>query len=350
MKEILTFAFPGLIESDILEIAAHQVPYMRTKDFSEIVLESQYLLNRFIENEEGKVIIYTASGTAAMESAVCNYVSQFGKRLAINGGTFGKRWKDICDYHHLECDQMPANFGEDILYDELEEKIKRKGYEVLMCQHHETSSGQLFNMERISKICKKHNVSLVVDAISSFLTDDFSMKKYDVDVAVVSSQKGLNLPPGLSMVFLSDRAIQKGFRKKNFYLDIVENLSNLKRGQTPYSPATVLFMQLHLRLKKIELEGINAALERVNNNARYFRRICEEMNWKISAVTPSSCITGFYIDRGRKIFEWLVKKGIYVMPSGNERLLRISHIGMQGHKELDRLVTEIKNLEKHYLG
>ena len=343
---ILPFTFPGLIEQDILDIAAMQIPYMRTKQFSEMVLETEHLLNKFIDNENGKLIIYTASGTAAMESAVCNYASQFKKKLAINGGTFGRRWKEICDYYHFECDVFNVEFGKDIDYNLLEDEIKENSYGLLMCQHHETSSGQLFNMRTISDICKKHNVSLVVDAISSFLTDPFSMKDWHIDLTVLSSQKGLNLPPGLSMLFLSGKAIEKGFLPNNFYLDIQENLTNIKRGQSPYSPATVLFMQLYARLKKIEQIGVNTTIQAVKENARYFRNICEEMNWKISADNPSSCITGFYIDGGRRISELLINSGIFVMPSGNEKLLRISHIGLQQKTELDLLVNEIKNLKK----
>ncbi len=161
-----------------------------------------------------------------------------------------------------------------------------------------------------------------------------------------NNQKGLNLPPGLSMLFLSGKAIEKGFLPNNFYLDIQENLTNIKRGQSPYSPATVLFMQLYARLKKIEQIGVNTTIQAVKENARYFRNICEEMNWKISADNPSSCITGFYIDGARRISELLINSGIFVMPSGNEKLLRISHIGLQQKTELDLLVNEIKNLEK----
>jgi len=345
MKKTLPFTFPGLIEQEILEIGARQIPYMRTKEFSGIVLETQHLLNQFIENESGKVVIYTASGTAAMESALCNYASQFEKKLVIDGGTFGRRWKEICDYYRFDCDVFNVEFGKDIDYNKLENVIKNNKYEVLLCPHHETSSGQLFSMDKISHICQKHSVSLVVDAISSFLTDPFSMKKWNIDVVILSSQKGLNLPPGLSMLFLSEKALNSKLAENNFYLDILENLSNLKRGQTPYSPATTLFMQLHSRLKKIESEGMNATLKKVKENADYFRKICDEMSWNLSAVNPSSCITGFYIEGGRKISEHLVDKGIYVMPSDNANLLRVSHIGLQGKYELDILINEINNLK-----
>lgn len=81
----------------------------------------------------------------------------------------------------------------------------------VLCQHHETSTGQLFDLKKISAICRKHNVSLVVDAISSFLSDDLDMEELNIDICITSSQKGLNIAPGLSFLFLSPRILQTDF-------------------------------------------------------------------------------------------------------------------------------------------
>lgn len=342
----LSFAFPGLMEEEILSIGSEQIPYMRTQEFSEMVMDSERLLKQLIGCSDGKLIVYTASGTAAMESAVINYVSKFDKILAINGGTFGKRWKEICDYHNYSCDEFKIEFGKDIDYDLLDEFIDKNTYEILMCQHHETSSGQLYDLNKIAEICKRNNVRLVVDAISSFLTDPFNMAKWNIDMAILSSQKGLNLPPGLSFLVISEKALKTGFNSNNYYLDIEDNLNNLKRGQTPFSPATTLFRQLHYRLIKLTEQGINLVLQKVEENAKYFREICANNNWTLSAETPSNCITGFYIENGRNICNELNQEEIYVMPSSDEQLLRISHIGLQGKAEIDLLVNKIINLEK----
>lgn len=61
-----------------------------------------------------------------------------------------------------------------------------------------------------------------------------------VDICITSSQKGLNIAPGLSFLFLSPRVLQTVFSHKSYYFDFEENLKNLERGQTPYSPATIL--------------------------------------------------------------------------------------------------------------
>lgn len=165
---------------------------------------------------------------------------------------------------------------------------------MLLCQHHETSTGMLYNLSNISAICKKYEVFLIVDVISSFLTDPLNMDELGIDVCITSSQKGLNIVPGLSFVILSERMLHQEFVHKGFYLDFNENLTNLKRGQTPYSPATSLFMQLRARLNMYVQIGVEQLIESRKQKAQYFRLLCAQNGWEMPVEVPSNCITGFF--------------------------------------------------------
>ena len=66
----------------------------------------------------------------------------------------------------------------------------------------------------LSNICKKYNLSFIVDAISSFLADKFEMDKYNVDCTIVSTQKALSLSPGLSIIALSNEFYEKKFKTR----------------------------------------------------------------------------------------------------------------------------------------
>lgn len=342
-----SFVFPGVIEQDILNIGARQIPYMRTEAFSAIVKECEQMLLHLMGCTGGRVIFYTASGTAAMDATVACYVKSKKKALAIAGGAFGYRWHTLCQYYGVPCDLFEVPFAKDIDYIALQEAIKKTKPEIVLCQHHETSSGQLFDVDKISRICKSENVVLVVDAISSFLADPYDMDKSSVDISIISSQKGLNIPPGLSFVILSEKIAGEKFVHHNFYLDFEENLKNLVRGQTPYSPATILFLQLHTRLKQITQTGISPILEKVKQNAFYFREKCKENDWSIPATNPSNCITGFYVHKdGYAIFKELLKKDIYIMPGSINNFLRVSHLGCQEVLDCELLALSIQELEK----
>ena len=341
-----SYVFPGNIEEEILNIGGQPFPYMRTEYFSAIVKESEKMMLNLINCLEGRVLFYTSSGTGAMDAVVTNYVSLHKKAFIIAGGTFGYRWKTLCDYYNLQNEVFEVPFASDIDYEQLEKALMLAESDVLLCQHHETSSGQLYNLERISAICKKYHVSLVVDAISSFLTDKLDMDALGVDICVVSSQKGLNIAPGLSFLFLSQRVLQMDFRHQSYYFDFAENLKNLERGQTPYSPATTLFLQLHARLLGDVTIGTEKLIASVRDKALYFRELCSLNGWKMPAEVPSNCITGFFIRKnGDILFRELLKQDIYIMPGSVPNFFRVSHLGIQTYRDLDELALRIKKIE-----
>lgn len=84
-----------------------------------------------------------------------------------------------------------------------------KGFTGFLVNVHETSTGVHYDIEMISEFCKKNGIFLVVDAISSFLADDFDMNKLGVQVMITGSQKALACPPGVSVIVLSDEAVKR---------------------------------------------------------------------------------------------------------------------------------------------
>lgn len=341
-----SYVFPGNIEDSILQIGGKPFPYMRTEQFSELVKDSEKMLLDLMHCPGGRVIFYTASGTGAMDAVVANYVSQFKKAFIIAGGSFGYRWKSLCEYYHCPNEVFEVPFALDIDYVLLEEAVAASRPDVFLCQHHETSTGQLYNMERVSEICKKYGVSLVVDAISSFLSDELDMEELGIDICITSSQKGLNIAPGLSFLFLSPKILEIVFAHKSYYFDFAENLKNLERGQTPYSPATTIFLQLHARLKMDISLGVRQIIASVRARALYFRELCKQNCWEMPVEVPSNCITGFFVRRnGDILFRELLKQDIYIMPGGTPGYFRVSHLGVQTTEDLDDLANRIKDIE-----
>ncbi|MBQ8070224.1 MAG: alanine--glyoxylate aminotransferase family protein [Bacteroidales bacterium] len=344
-----SYVFPGDIDPKIMEIGSRPFLYMRTDEFSAINKESEQILLDLIHCKGGRTIIYTGSGTGAMSGVVENYVSTKKKALVIDGGSFGHRWFQLCQYYGVPVYDYVVPFAKDIDYEDLEKVMERERPYVFLCQHHETSTGVLFNLEKISAICKKVGASLVVDVISTFLADPLDMDKYGIDICITSTQKGLNIPPGLSVLFFSRNLEGYQFNHRGYYWDFDDNLSNLKRGQTPFSPATILFLQLNARLRQLrEQGGEDANISRIRHSAEVFRSLCAKYGWEVPAEVKSNAITGFQTKdtAERKIFRGLIDKyDTYIMPGGKPGFYRVSHMGLQTDKELEELAERIHEFE-----
>lgn len=344
-----SYVFPGNIDETIMAIGAQPFMYMRTDAFSKINKESEQMLLDLIHCTGGRTIIYTGSGTGAMSAVVENYCSSKKKAFVIDGGSFGHRWFQLCEYYGVPVVDYTVAFAKDIDYADLERRILEEKPDVFLCQHHETSSGQLFDLKELSRICHKYNVSLVVDVISTFLAEPLSMDESDIDICITSTQKGLNIPPGLSVLFFSKKLDGYKFNHKGYYWDFDDNFSNLKRGQTPFSPATILYLQLHVRLKQLMAEGGEQKnIADVKHRALYFRELCKKYDWNVPAENPSMAVTGFQTNdtAERKVFKGLIEKyDTYIMPGSVPGFYRVSHMGLQTDEELNKLAQRIHELE-----
>lgn len=343
---------PVHVAPHILDIGAQDMPYNRTAAFSEIFKEVTQGM-QYVMQTKGDVAILTASGTAAMEAAVMNCLHAREQVLVINGGTFGERWRDLAIRYGHTFGEYKVEFGKNVDLDALESKIALAGnYTVLMLTAHETSTGQLFDVKAIGELAKRYGLFFMVDAISSVCADEYKMDDWGVDVTVMSSHKALALPPGLSFVALSPEAKSRLRANKtdSLYFDLHYHLENAERGQTPYTPAIGLIMQLQQRLRDIQKQTLTELIATHSRRARDFRWHVKDLQLTIfperssnamTALTCGTCDALELIERMRTAHD------IAITPSGDptlaKKLVRISHMG---HQPTDRMNGDNVDLTK----
>ena len=237
---------PVMSDDDILSIGSEQVPYFRTPEFSNLMLENERLIKKFSKaSEDSRAVFITGSGTASMEAVIMNCFNENDKVLIVNGGSFGHRFVELCQIHHIPYDEILCTTGKTLRKEQLE-RYDGKKYSGFLVNVHETSTGVHYDMNMISDFCKKNRLFLVVDAISSFLADDFDMENLGVDVMITGSQKALACPPGISIVVLSKNAetqkiqsLAEDFREKikDLPLEIVSD--SMSNAVTPLHPLNV---------------------------------------------------------------------------------------------------------------
>ena len=333
---------------DILKQGQKQVPYARQEDYSSLMLFIENKMLEFMGCTNGRLISFTASGTGAMESVVSNIVGENDKVLVIHGGGFGKRWIEILNFYGAQkILQFEVGFGKQPDYELLNKILSKDKPSIVFCQHHETSSGELFNINLIGSMCKKVGSIFVVDAISSFLADEVNMTKDHIDIMITSSHKGLCIPPGLSFVALNERALNINFINRGLYFNFEKNLASLNRGQPLFSPASQIFFQLAIRLRIISDLGVQSVIANVREKALSFRNIVADEGYSFVPQVASNSLTSFFIKNNTKhLVNELKIKGFYVMESSMPRQIRVAHANETSIETHKKLAETIITLEK----
>lgn len=350
----------GPVQSNdyVRSIGGEQVPYFRTPEFSEIMLENEQLIKNFSGAEEkARVVFITGSGTASMEATVANTLTEQDKVLIVNGGSFGQRFVQLCEIYEIPHTEIKLDNGKALTEQHLA-VYENKGYTAFMVNVHETSTGVHYDMNMISAFCRRNHLFLIVDAISSFLADEFQMQELGVHVMITGSQKALACPPGISVIVLSKKAIERveANKPKCMYLDLKSALKNGERGQTPFTPAVGILRQIHARLKQIEADGgVEKESAKIKELAEDFRNKIRGLPFEIvsesmsNAVTPLHPLTASAYD----IFITLKDEyEIWVCPNGGElkdKVFRVGHIGYLTKDDNDKLIDALKDMQKRGL-
>lgn len=329
---------PVTIPNHIRAMGSDPVPYFRTAEFSALMMENQNMLMGLAGAPDGsRAVFLTGSGTFAMEVSVANLLTANDRVLVINGGSFGARFSQLCDIYQIPHTDLLLPAGKALRGEHLE-PYTGKGYTALLVNLHETSTGVLYDIDILSDFCKREGVLLIVDAISAFLADPIHMEKSGIDALITSSQKALALAPGLSMIVMNKRALDRVSenRVSSLYLDLKEALRNMERGQTPFTPAVGLLIQLHRRLSDITESGIDAERAKIRTLAEDFRARLEASDLPFApfSESPSNAVTALRVTcdtSAHSIFETLKDQyGIWVCPNGGElrdSVFRVGHLG-----------------------
>ncbi|MDO5860225.1 alanine--glyoxylate aminotransferase family protein [Methanobrevibacter sp.] len=344
---------PVMSSASVRKIGGEQTPYFRNDEFSKVMFENEELMKEFVyASDDSRVVFITGSGTASMEATVMNVFNEQDKVLIVNGGGFGQRFVDLCEIHNIPNEEIQLDFGHNITK-EILDSYSDKDYTGFLVNICETSSGIYYDLDLISDFCKENNIFLVVDAISSFLANPLNMVEQDIDVVITGSQKALACPPGVSIVVLGENALKRveNNHVKSMYFDIKDMLKNAERGQTPFTPAVSILLQINQRLKEIESQGgVESEIERIANLAQDFRKRISELPFEIKTESLSNSVTAVFCSNALEIVEKLkLDYNIWVNPNGGDladNMFRVGHIGYLTIQDNDKLIDALNDLEK----
>ena len=305
---------------------------------------------------DNKIIFGTHSGTGMMEMAIINLSKK--KILATNCGAFSKRWYQIAQALGKPVDVIEVEWGKHVPTKLIDEKLATGEYDLLLYTHNETSTGVMNPIDEVSEIMKKYPKTLwAVDAVSSMMGAKLDVGKLKPDFILASLQKAFALPPGFSVVAISERAIEyaKTVPNRGFYFNIDSFLKYYPKNQTPTTPSIPHLYALDYQMSKIlDDEGLENRWARHIEMANHVRAwakkhfaVYAEEGYESETVTCVANTKGISI---ADLVKELGKRG-YAMANGygsiKEKTFRIAHMGditLPEIKEYLAVIEEILGL------
>jgi predicted phosphoserine aminotransferase len=202
------------------------------------------------------VFIATCSATGLMEAAVRGGVRK--KVLCLVNGAFAQRFADIAAACGREVHAAKIEQGRTFEPDQVRKLLDESGADAVTLVHSESSSGALNPVGEIAAAVREAgDVMVIVDGVTSVFGSPVETDKWGLDFVLTGSQKALALPPGLSFGAASQRMLERArsLPGRGIYLDVVAYDEQIRKNQTPYTPAVSLFYALEAQLARIAASG-----------------------------------------------------------------------------------------------
>lgn len=353
MKSRLFTPGPTPVPERVLLRMAEPIVHHRHPEFRAL-MERVHADLQYVFQTSGPVLTLAASGTGAMEATFVSLFSPGDTVIAVNQGKFGERWVEMPRAFGLNAVEIRVPWGKAVTAEELRSTLvahpEAKG---VYLTHSETSTGTATNVRELARIIREESKALVcVDGITAVGAHELRFEAWEIDVCVTGSQKGLMIPPGLSFVALSERALKAMERSTlpKFYFDLRRALASLATFDTPWTPAISLIAGLGTALEMIRTEGIENVWARHRRLALALRRGIEAVGLRLFSESPSFAVTPVWLPAN---VEWntfyralKIDNGVTVAGGQGDfrgKIFRISHLGY--YDDLD-MVTVMAALER----
>jgi len=327
---------PLLMEAQARTLTA--TLHHRTEAFRQLMRETLESLKYFFDTQND-VLMFSSSGTGAMEGAFANLLSPGERVLVGTAGKFGERWLELAKAYGVEAVKVEAPYGHPLDIGEMEARLKADGpFRAVFVQATESSTGVRHDVTTLGALVREYpETCLVVDAITGLGTTDLRPDESGLDVVIGGSQKALMVPPGLAFASVSEKAwklIEKS-KMPRYYFDFAKERKNLAKGEASYTPATTLVVSLHAALSYIRQVGRENLVANAALLAEATREAAQAWGLKLFAVaSPADALTAICapegMDSGVIVKEMRARFGAIVangQGSMKGKIFRLAHLG-----------------------
>ena len=335
---------PTPVPQNVRNAMSDETMHHRTPEFEAIFEETRTYLFKLFKTDE--VIMLASSGTGAMEAAVINLCHN--TLLSINSGKFGERFGKIALAYGLNNVEIKNEWDTPATVKEIEAALtENPKIDAIAIQISESAGGLRHAVEEIAAAAKKLNpdIMIIADGITAVGVEPIDVT--NIDALLAGSQKALMLPPGLSLLGLSNAAIEKIGAGKGYYLNLASEIKKQKQNTTAYTAATTLTIGLLEVLKMIEAEGgVEKLYERTATRANAVKSALEAIGLHSYPKNAAPSMTTID-DKDAGEIRNLLKTDYNVNVAGGQdhlkgKIFRINQMGLINDYEMSWVVNAVE--------
>jgi 2-aminoethylphosphonate-pyruvate transaminase len=303
--------------------------------------------------ERFAAVLFTGSGTAAVEAAVCSAVPRDRGLLIVNNGVYGDRLARIARVHGIPAEVLTYDVTTPVPPADVEGALRaRPDLTHVAVVHHETTTGLLNPVMDVARVAARAGRRVLIDAMSSLFGERLQVDADGVDFVMASANKCLQGVPGIAFV-LGRRATLNalaGQPPRSVYLDLHGHYLAQERDNTPFTPAVQVLHAMRQALIELEEEGVANRIARYAENARVLRRGMAALGFEILVPEEarSSILTTFRLLPGLAydpLHDAMKQRG-YVIYAGQGDIrtyaFRVSNMGTLTPRDMEGVVDAFR--------
>ncbi|BGP25684.1 hypothetical protein JCM10295v2_004617 [Rhodotorula toruloides] len=349
--KLLSVPGPVEVSDEVLYANAHPSMSHVSPAFAPVFGDCLRMLRKLLYTEKGQPFIVAGSGTLGWDFVAANLIERDQKALVLNTGYFGDAFADCLETYGAKVDQVGAPVGGRPTMQQVEEALKKEKYAVLTFTHVDTSTGVLSDAKAISETVRRvsPDTLIVLDGVCAVASEEIRMDEWQIDVVVGASQKGISVPPGLSITALSQKALQVLENRKTPVSSYFANykrwlpvMESYEKGTPAYfaTPSVNLVYALEASLKTI-VAGPVSLEDRFRMHkeaAQKFRDATLKLGFKLVATEEGGAangMTALYVPEDVQppaLIDALAERGIVIAGGLHKdiktKYIRFGHMGV----------------------
>ena len=346
---------PTPLPKEVLQAISKQMINHRGPEFRQLFKDVTEKL-KIVFQTKNDLLVLTGSGTGGLEAAVVNMLSPGDKVLSVSIGVFGDRFANIAKTFGAEVTKLSFEQGKPADVDSIRKALQADAaIKAVLVTHNETSTAVTNDLKSIAAVVKKEfGKLLLVDGISSIGSINLPVDEWQIDVAISGSQKGWMVPPGMTMLAISQEAWQANAKAKmpRFYWDLAKAKASLEKGETPWTPAVSIVFGFGISLDMLLKEGLPNVFARHARVAKTAREGARALGLSLLVADEkyaSNTVTAIMGTNGLdpKKLNQIMREQYKIVLAGGQgvlegKIFRIGHLGFVDVTDIDDIMAHLK--------